>query len=149
VTIVAWLVSQFKRKSLHNRYARATIETIHECPKVVQDQSLLEDSRIVKAQVSIPREELSDFCQRWKVTELAVFGSVLRGDFGPDSDVDVLVTFASQARWSLFDLVVMESELGAIMGRDVDLVERTAVEQAENYIRRKSILSNTEVIYGT
>ena len=103
---------------------------------------------MMKAQVIVSREELSDFCQRWKVTELALFGSVLRGDFGPDSDVDVLVTFAPHARWSLFDLVVMESELQAILGRDVDLVERTAVEQAENYIRRKSTLSSVEVIYA-
>ena len=102
----------------------------------------------MKAQVKIPEEQLSDFCQRWKVTELALFGSVLRGDFSPDSDVDVLVTFAPHVRWSLFDLVVMESELQAILGRDVDLVERTAVEQAENYIRRKSILDSTETIYA-
>ena len=100
------------------------------------------------AQIVIPREHISDFCQRWKVTELALFGSALRGDFLPESDVDVLVSFASEARWSLFDLVVMEGELQAILGREVDLVERTAVEQAENYIRRKSILSNIEVIYA-
>jgi predicted nucleotidyltransferase len=114
----------------------------------MQGQSLLEVRRTVEIQVIVPREKLSDFCQRWKVTELALFGSVLREDFSPDSDLDVLVTFAPHARWSLFDLVVMESELQAILGREVDLVERTAVEQADNYIRRKSILSNIEVIYA-
>jgi hypothetical protein len=88
----------------------------------MQSQSLLEVRRTVKAQVIVPREELVDFCQRWKVTELALFGSVLRGDFSPDSDVDVLVTFAPHARWGLADLVVMESELQAILGRDVDVV---------------------------
>jgi predicted nucleotidyltransferase len=98
--------------------------------------------------VTISADRITDFCRRWKVAELALFGSVLRGDFGPDSDVDVLVSFAPEVRWSLFDLVVMQSELEAILGREVDLVERTAVEQAENYIRRKSILSNIEVIYA-
>jgi hypothetical protein len=103
---------------------------------------------MAEAQVTIPTDKISDFCRRWKVTELALFGSALRRDFSPDSDVDILVSFAPETRWSLFDLVVMEGELEAILGREVDLVERTAVEQAENYIRRKSILNNTEVIYA-
>ncbi|HDH09508.1 MAG TPA: nucleotidyltransferase [Chloroflexi bacterium] len=98
--------------------------------------------------IEIPADEIADFCRRWKVTELALFGSVLRGDFSPDSDVDVLVSFAPDARWSLFDLVRMQEELKAILGREVDLLERVAVEQSENYIRRKSILSNMEVIYA-
>jgi len=98
--------------------------------------------------IEIPAGEIADFCRHWKVTELALFGSVLRGDFSPDSDVDVLVSFAPDARWSLFDLVRMQEELKAILGREVDLLERVAVEQSENYIRRKSILSNMEVIYA-
>ncbi len=96
----------------------------------------------------MPKDKIADFCRRWKVTELALFGSVLRADFGPDSDVDVLVSFAADAHWSLFDLVRMQDELKAILGREVDLLERTAVEQSENYIRRKSILSNIEVVYA-
>lgn len=103
---------------------------------------------MAEAQVTIPTDKISDFCRRWKVTELALFGSALRRDFSPDSDVDILVSFVPEARWSLFDLVVMENELQAILDREVDLVERTAVEQAENYIRRRSILNNIEVIYA-
>lgn len=99
-------------------------------------------------QLTIAQDKIAGFCQRWKVTELALFGSVLRGDFGPDSDVDVLVSFAADAHRSLFDLVEMQEELKAIMGRDVDLVTRAAVEQSENYIRRKSILGNLEVVYA-
>jgi predicted nucleotidyltransferase len=102
----------------------------------------------VNEKITVAADRITDFCRRWKVTELALFGSVLRGDFSPDSDVDVLVSFAPEARWSLFDLVVMQGELRAILGREVDLVERTAVEQAENYIRRKGILGNIEVIYA-
>lgn len=98
--------------------------------------------------IEIPVDKIADFCCRWKVTELALFGSILREGFGSDSDVDVLVSFAADARWSLFDLVRMQEELKGILGREVDLLERVAVEQSENYIRRKSILSNMEVIYA-
>jgi predicted nucleotidyltransferase len=96
----------------------------------------------------VPVRKLTGFCRRWKVTELALFGSILRDDFRPDSDVDVLVSFAPDAHWSLLDLVEMENELRRIFGRDVDLVERRAIEKSENYIRRKSILQNARVIYA-
>ncbi|MGC9348296.1 MAG: nucleotidyltransferase family protein [Anaerolineae bacterium] len=99
-------------------------------------------------QLHIPREELEEFCRRWKVAELALFGSALREDFRVDSDVDVLITFEPEAKWSLFALVKMEHELEEIFNRDVDLVLRTAVEQSENYIRRESILSNLEVLHA-
>ena len=101
-----------------------------------------------KNKISIPHQKISAFCRRWKVTEFSLFGSVLRDDFRPDSDVDVLVTFAPDSRVSLFDLVRMEDELKNLFGRDVDLVERAAIEKSENYIRRKSILSNTQVVYA-
>ena len=74
------------------------------------------------------------------MTEFAFFGSVLRDDFGPDSDVDVLVSFAPAARHGLFDLVRMEDELRATFGRDVDLVTRRAVERSTNVWRRQSVL---------
>jgi hypothetical protein len=99
--------------------------------------------------IAIPENRLMDFCRRWKVAEMAIFGSALREDFGPDSDIDILVSFNADARWGLFDLVRMEEELTALLGRPVDLVARLAVEQSENYIRRKSILENAEVVYGT
>jgi predicted nucleotidyltransferase len=103
---------------------------------------------VFNTQITIPTAEIASFCDRWKVTELAVFGSILRTDFSPDSDIDLLVSFAQDARWSLFDLVTMQEELQAVLGREVDLVEREAVERSENYIRRKNILSNLEVIYA-
>jgi len=96
--------------------------------------------------IRIP-DDLDDFCKRWKVAKLAIFGSALRDDFGPESDVDVLVDFAPGAQWSLFDLVGMEGELQTLLGREVDLVERSAIERSENYIRRRNILANTEVLY--
>ena len=97
--------------------------------------------------VRIPPRQLDEFCQRWKVTELALFGSALREDFDEESDIDVLVDFAPGARWSLFDLVTMQTELEALFGRPVDLVERTAIERSENYIRRKGILSRLDTLY--
>lgn len=93
-------------------------------------------------------DQIVEFCRRWKITEFALFGSVLRDDFRPDSDVDVLVTFDPAARLSLFDLVDMEEQLKAIFGRNVDLVERKAVERSANYIRRRHILNSTVTIYS-
>lgn len=96
-------------------------------------------------QIPLPRAELDAFCRRWRVRELALFGSVLREDFRPDSDVDVLVSFEPEAPWSLFDLVVMKEELEGIFGRPVDLVEREALR---NPYRRHAILSTREVVHA-
>ncbi len=98
--------------------------------------------------IDIPREELAEFCRRWQIVELALFGSVLRDDFRPDSDVDVLVRFAPEARHTLLDMVRMQEELQRLLGREVDLVEREAVEQSWNYIRRRAILQSAEVIHA-
>jgi predicted nucleotidyltransferase len=97
--------------------------------------------------IEIPQEEVAAFCRRWRIDELALFGSVLRHDFRPDSDVDVLVSFGREARHTLFDLVRMREELQKILGRPVDLVSRRAVEESRNYLRRKAILESAEVVY--
>lgn len=102
----------------------------------------------MKQGIEIPREKIVEFCRRWRIEELSIFGSALREDFRPDSDVDVLVRFSPGFRWGLFDMVRMEGELKAILGRDVDLVERSALEHSRNYVRRKAILSNLEPIYA-
>ncbi len=97
--------------------------------------------------IDIPSEKIAEFCRKWKITELALFGSVLREDFAPQSDVDVLVSFAEDADWGLFDMVHMEDEVGELLGRKVDLVTRTSVEASRNYIRRRHILSSLEPIH--
>jgi len=90
--------------------------------------------------IDVPKDELRAFCRRWNVTEFALFGSVTRPEeFRPDSDVDVIVRFADEARVSLFDIVHMEEELRGIFGRDVDLAERIGVERSRNPTRRNSI----------
>ena len=98
--------------------------------------------------LGITDSQLADFCRKWQVAELSLFGSALRGDFRPDSDVDILVDFAPETSRTLFDLVEMEEELRRIFGREVDLVEKKAVEQSENYIRRRGILSSARVVYA-
>ena len=100
------------------------------------------------ARIAIPADGIAAFCERWQVTELALFGSVLRDDFGPDSDIDVLVAFRDSARHTLFDLVDMEEELKVIFGREVDLTERAGIERSRNYIRRSAILQSAETIYA-
>ena len=94
------------------------------------------------------RDAINTYCRRWKIVELAVFGSVLRSDFSPDSDVDVLVKFDSGARHGLSEWMEMERELVEILGRDVDLISRRAIEDSRNYIRRKAILESAQVVYA-
>jgi predicted nucleotidyltransferase len=97
------------------------------------------------ARISIDERRIAEFCTRWRIREFSLFGSVLREDFRPDSDVDVLVTFHPDARWSLFGFVDMQEELKALFGRDVDLVE---AEGRRNPFRRRSILRSREVIHA-
>ncbi len=94
--------------------------------------------------IPIHYESVADFCRQHKITELALFGSVLREDFRPDSDIDVLVTFAPDAHYSLFDLVQLQEKLGQIFGHEVDLVEKAGLR---NPFRRHHILNNMRVLY--
>ena len=96
--------------------------------------------------VDICEDKIAAFCRRWQVKELAIFGSALGDEFRPDSDVDVLVVFQDDAKWSLFDHMRAEEELEQIFGREVDLVEKQAIR---NPFRRHHILNNHEVIYAT
>jgi predicted nucleotidyltransferase len=93
-------------------------------------------------------EQMADFCRRWKVKELAVFGSAAEGKLRPDSDIDLLVTFAPEVQWSMFDHYKMEDELVAILGREVDLVSIEAVRENDNPISRREILNSARQIYA-
>lgn len=97
--------------------------------------------------LGINARELAAFCRRWKIRELAAFGSVLREDFRADSDIDLLVSFDPDANWGLLDQARMEEELGEVLGRKVDLVSRRAIERSPNWIRRKTILESAETIH--
>jgi len=98
--------------------------------------------------ILIPESALDEFCRKWQITELSLFGSALRDDFGPDSDVDLLAEYAPEACLSLFDLDKMESELRQIFGRDVDLVSKHEIERSRNPYRRREILGTASVIYS-
>jgi predicted nucleotidyltransferase len=98
--------------------------------------------------ISVPSEAISRFCQHWQIAELAFFGSVLRADFRPHSDVDVLISFLPGATWTLLDHQQMEDELAALLGRPVDLVSRRGIERSRNALRRQEILSTARTVYA-
>jgi predicted nucleotidyltransferase len=84
----------------------------------------------VRSRLGVSPEELASFCRRWKIQELAAFGSVLREDFWLQSDIDLLVTFEDGAGWSLLDHVRMQYEMSELLGRDANIVTRPAVGEA-------------------
>jgi hypothetical protein len=92
-------------------------------------------------------EFIAEFCRRWGIVELVLFGSVLSGDFRPDSDVDVLITFHDPDAWP--DRAGMKREIEAIFHRNVALVYRRVIEASANYLLRQSILGSARVICAT
>ena len=101
----------------------------------------------LKERLAITPDKLAEFCQRWHIAELALFGSILRDDFNADSDIDVLVSYQPNAKRGLLEKIRMKEELSSLLHRDVDLVSKKAIEQSQNWLRRKHILDSAEVIY--
>ena len=99
--------------------------------------------------IEVPTDKIASFCQRWQVTELALFGSVLRNDFDVESDIDVMMKCHPEAHPTFSTLDQMEVELKTIFKREVDLVTRQGIEMSRNYLRRHEILSSAKVIYAT
>ena len=95
--------------------------------------------------IPIGPQRIAEFCRKWKIVEFALFGSVLREDFRPDSDVDVLVKFGPESRWSLWDLVDLRQELVDMFGHDVDVVEKKGLR---NPFRRHEILTTRRILYA-
>jgi hypothetical protein len=96
----------------------------------------------------LPMEQIAGFCRRWNIARLEVFGSALREDFRPDSDLDLVATYAPEARWSLLDRVRMKCELEDLLGREVDLLNRRALEKAGSRKRAAAILAQTQTLYA-
>ncbi|MDE2655490.1 MAG: nucleotidyltransferase family protein [Gemmatimonadetes bacterium] len=109
----------------------------------------MEEREWLAFRIGVPLNAIAAFCDRWQVKELALFGSVLREDFGADSDIDMLLRFKSERTPGLFGIVRMEREMARLLARKVDLVNRAAIEQSRNYIRRKAILESARVVYAT
>jgi uncharacterized protein len=96
---------------------------------------------------SSPHDEIAALCRRWRIRELALFGSVLRDDFGADSDVDVLVGFEPGEPWHLSSWLALRDELSMLLGRPVDLVEKGAIEESRNPMLKRHILTHMEPVY--
>ena len=98
--------------------------------------------------IPMPVCELARFCRRWKIRELALFGSALRDDFGAHSDVDILVDFETDTDWSLLNHIQMQQELQTLLGRKVDLISKRALEHSGNWLLRREILSTAKVFFS-
>lgn len=95
----------------------------------------------------ISRNDIAKFCQNWGITEMALFGSVLREDFQPCSDIDFLITFAPNARQGLLTLAKIKHELELMLDRPVDLALKDSIKTSENWIIRREILTTAQIIY--
>lgn len=107
---------------------------------------MVELTSLVGDRIKASSTQIAEFCQRWHITEFALFGSILRDDFRPDSDIDVLVTFSFDSSWSLFDWVDMKDELETLFDRRVDIADK---EGLKNPYRRHEILQTHQVIYAS
>lgn len=99
--------------------------------------------------IELPMEEIAEFCRKWQVTEFALFGSILRDDFHPDSDIDILISFSPTAKRGLTETLQMRDELQVIFDRKVDLIVKAAIERSENWLRRKNILESAQIVYAS
>ncbi|MDJ0634927.1 MAG: nucleotidyltransferase domain-containing protein [Xenococcaceae cyanobacterium MO_188.B29] len=97
--------------------------------------------------INLESEKIEQICQQWQIEELALFGSILREDFNSKSDIDVLVSFAESAKITFFDLDTIEQQLSKLFDRPVDVVTKRSIEQSHNWIRKKNILDNAQIIY--
>jgi len=105
-------------------------------------------SQTVTRNLSLPLDQIEEFCQRWQITELALFGSVLRDDFSPESDIDILVTFDENFKRGLDETLQIQEELEGLFGRKVDLIIKSAIARSDNWLRRQHILNSAQVVYA-
>jgi hypothetical protein len=99
----------------------------------------------LRQRIPVSSEQIAEFCRRWKITEFALFGSVLRDDFHADSDIDVLLTFVPEQWLTWDDWQAMQTEIEALFRRKVDLVSK---KYLKNPYRRHEILNTRQVIYA-
>ena len=102
---------------------------------------------MIPASLGVSEDTIKAFYLKWNIVEFDLFGSVLRPDFGPGSDVDILVVYGNDAHPTLFDEGQMQEELEALFGRHVHFMTKRAVEKSGNSIRRKAILESATAAY--
>ena len=145
-----FLLPQPKVRYLTHKLTERTIGIMYDdlCPAIPARRKGWErEKERQRMAVELPMERIGQFCRRWKIKELWLFGSVLRGDYEARSDVDLMARFAPDTRMSLLDLLRAQNELSDMLGRPVDLVLREDIERSENWIRRKDILESAREIY--
>ena len=117
-------------------------------PSVVLEKSDFGKRKRLNERIGVSEEAIEVFCKQWGLCELAFFGSILRDDFGPNSDIDILIKFGTDRTPGLFGLVRMQRELTEMLGRKVDIVTRPALEYNRNPIRRRAILDSAQLFYA-
>ncbi|WP_330205349.1 nucleotidyltransferase family protein [Cyanobacterium sp. Dongsha4] len=115
---------------------------------------LAKNYSLIYQRLKIKPQDLIRFCQENLISELAVFGSILRDDFNPQSDIDFLVTYSPLATRSLLEKIILKEKLEKMCGRaaclwhrPVDLVSKKAIENSSNWLKKQEILNSAEVIY--
>lgn len=93
-------------------------------------------------------KQLADFCNRYQILELALFGSILRDDFSPESDIDFLVTYAPDKRWQAWGDLPEQDEMETLLGRKIDWITRKSVEASANPFFRRVVLNEAEILYA-
>ncbi|MBW4514808.1 MAG: nucleotidyltransferase family protein [Timaviella obliquedivisa GSE-PSE-MK23-08B] len=97
--------------------------------------------------LELPMAQIKELCDRHQIIEFALFGSVLRDDFRPNSDIDVLISFAPNARKGLLTLAQIKHELEDLLGRNVDILTKKSIQQSHNPARSRNILNSAQVLY--
>ena len=100
----------------------------------------------IQKRLGISTEEIALFGQHWNITEMALFGSVLSDRFHADSDIDILIRFAPNARQGLLTLAKIKHELENSIGREVDITVKESIKNSENWIRSQEIIKTAQVI---
>ncbi len=101
----------------------------------------------IQNRLGISLSKIASFCQKWHIAKIALFGSILREDFNPDSDIDFLITFLPNTRQGLLTLAKIKHELEYLLNRSVDIAVKDSIEASENWIRRYEILTTAQTVY--
>lgn len=151
--VARWERAAYRTASLQNVDAVARALGVDLLPLAAEDPGAYtvtcepDTGDAILTRLGVERGSLAAFCRSHRIAELGLFGSVLRHDFRPSSDVDVLVTYGDREPPGFDELTDMASELEALFGRKVDLVDRRLVERSENYLRRRRILGSVRSVY--
>ena len=108
---------------------------------------LLDQDPTIQARLGLSSQDVASFCQKWGIIKMALFGSILRNDFRADSDIDLLITFAPNARQGLLTLAKIKYELESRLNRSIDLVPEASIQMSDNWMRQREILSSAQTIY--